>query len=55
MPLLVAPTSPSALEESMSERTFSPEQVEFRDYCRRWIAENRPAAPSFRLPLSPIG
>ena len=38
----------------MSERTFSPEQTEFRDYCRRWIAENRPAAPSFRLPLSPI-
>ena len=38
----------------MSERTISPEQAEFRDYCRRWIAENRPAAPSFRLPLSPI-
>jgi alkylation response protein AidB-like acyl-CoA dehydrogenase len=38
----------------MSERTFSPEQVEFRDYCRRWIAENRPAPASFRLPLSPI-
>jgi len=38
----------------MSERTVSPEQSEFRDYCRRWLAENRPAAPTFRLPLSAI-
>ncbi len=38
----------------MSERTSTPEQEEFREYCRRWLAENRPAAPSFRLPLSPI-
>ncbi len=38
----------------MSERTSTPEQVEFREYCRRWLAENRPAVPSFRLPLSPI-
>ncbi len=30
------------------------EHEEFRDYCRRWLAENRPPAPSFRLPLSPI-
>ena len=30
------------------------EHEEFREYCRRWLAENRPAAPSFRLPLSPI-
>jgi alkylation response protein AidB-like acyl-CoA dehydrogenase len=30
------------------------EQTEFRAYCRRWLAEHRPAAPSFRLPISPI-
>lgn len=30
------------------------EHEEFREHCRRWLAENRPAAPSFRLPLSPI-
>ena len=30
------------------------EHEEFREYCRRWLAENRPAAPSFRLSLSPI-
>jgi alkylation response protein AidB-like acyl-CoA dehydrogenase len=28
----------------------TPEQAEFRDHCRRWLEENRPAAPSFRLP-----
>ncbi len=30
------------------------EQLEFQQYARRWLAENRPAAPSFRLPLSPL-
>ncbi len=38
----------------MSDRTTTPEQAEFREYCRRWLAENRPEPPSFRLPLSPI-
>jgi alkylation response protein AidB-like acyl-CoA dehydrogenase len=38
----------------MSERRDTPEQADFREYCRRWLAENRPPAPSFRLPLSPI-
>jgi alkylation response protein AidB-like acyl-CoA dehydrogenase len=38
----------------MSDRRDNPEQAEFRQYCRRWIAEHRPAAPSFRLPLNPI-
>ena len=28
----------------------TPEQAEFREYCRRWLDENRPAPPSFRLP-----
>ena len=27
----------------------TPEQAEFRAYCRRWLAENRPPDPPFRL------
>ena len=38
----------------MSDRRDSAEQAEFRQYCRRWLGENRPAPPAFRLPLSPI-
>jgi alkylation response protein AidB-like acyl-CoA dehydrogenase len=38
----------------MAEHAANPEHAEFREYCRRWLAENRPAPPSFRLPLSPI-
>ncbi|MET0594597.1 MAG: acyl-CoA dehydrogenase family protein [Polyangiaceae bacterium] len=30
------------------------EQIEFRAYARRWLAENRPAPPPFPLPISPI-
>ena len=26
----------------MSERKDTAEQAEFREYCRRWLAENRP-------------
>jgi alkylation response protein AidB-like acyl-CoA dehydrogenase len=55
MPFLVARRFRRSLEEEcMSERAVSPEQAEFREYCRGWLASNRPAAPSFRLPLSPI-
>ena len=32
----------------MEQKRDTPEQAEFRDYCRRWLADNRPAAPSFR-------
>ncbi len=32
----------------------TPEQEEFRQYCRRWLAESKPAAPSFRLPIAAI-
>jgi alkylation response protein AidB-like acyl-CoA dehydrogenase len=32
------------------DRRDTPEQAEFRTYCRRWLDENRPAAPTFRLP-----
>ncbi len=38
----------------MSERRVTPEQAEFREYCRSWLAENRPTPPPFRLPISPI-
>ena len=34
----------------MESRRDTPEQAEFREYCRRWLAEHRPAAPAFRLP-----
>jgi hypothetical protein len=39
---------------SESERKDSPEQAEFRQYCRDWVADNRPADTSVRLPLSPL-
>jgi alkylation response protein AidB-like acyl-CoA dehydrogenase len=38
----------------MSERKDTPEQAEFREHCRRWLAENRPSAPPFRLPQNAI-
>ena len=38
----------------MAERVDTPEQAEFREYCRKWLADNRPAPPSFRLPISAI-
>jgi alkylation response protein AidB-like acyl-CoA dehydrogenase len=38
----------------MSDRRETPEQSEFRQYCRRWLDENRPPDPGFRLPLNPI-
>ncbi|MGH7897293.1 MAG: acyl-CoA dehydrogenase family protein [Candidatus Binatia bacterium] len=34
----------------MTEMQDTPEQAEFRERCRRWLAENRPAPPPFRLP-----
>jgi len=34
----------------MESRRDTPEQAEFRQYCRRWLDEHRPAAPPFRLP-----
>jgi alkylation response protein AidB-like acyl-CoA dehydrogenase len=38
----------------MSERRDTPEQAEFREHCRRWLVENRPPAPDFRMPIAPI-
>ena len=37
----------------MSERRDTQDQAEFREYCRRWLDENRPPAPGFRLPDQP--
>ena len=34
----------------MSELSVSAEQAEFREYCRRWLAEHRPAPPGSPLP-----
>jgi alkylation response protein AidB-like acyl-CoA dehydrogenase len=39
---------------SESERKDTPEQAEFRQYCRDWVADNRPAETTVRLPLSPL-
>jgi len=39
---------------SASARKDSPEQAEFRQYCRDWLAANRPPDPSVRLPLSAL-
>jgi alkylation response protein AidB-like acyl-CoA dehydrogenase len=38
--------------EGMAQLTK--EQTEFQQYARAWLAENKPEAPSFRLPLSPL-
>ena len=32
----------------------TPDQVEFRQYCRDWLHSNRPAEPPVRLPLSAL-
>ena len=37
-----------------SERRDSPEQSEFRAYCRQWIADNHPGEPPVRLPQTPL-
>ena len=39
---------------SESASKDSPEQAEFRQYCRTWLAANRPGDPSVRLPLSAL-
>jgi alkylation response protein AidB-like acyl-CoA dehydrogenase len=39
---------------SESDRKETPEQVEFRQYCKDWLRDNVPAQTSVRLPLSPL-
>ncbi len=37
-----------------AERKDTPEQAEFRQYCRDWLAENSPPETDVRLPLTPL-
>jgi alkylation response protein AidB-like acyl-CoA dehydrogenase len=39
---------------SEQARKDSPEQAEFRQYCRDWLKDNRPGEPPVRLPLTPL-
>ncbi len=39
---------------SESARKDSAEQAEFREYCRDWLAANRPADPPVRLPITAL-
>lgn len=39
---------------SEKERKDSPEQAEFRAYCRQWIADHHPGEPDVRLPISAL-
>ena len=39
---------------SDNARKDSPEQAEFRQYCRDWLQANKPAEPTVRLPLTPL-
>ncbi len=39
---------------SESARQDTPEQAEFRQYCREWLQHNKPGEPPVRLPLSPL-
>jgi len=40
----------------MSEeaRKDTPEQAQFREHCREWLAQNTPAEPEFRLPQTAL-
>ncbi len=38
----------------MSRPSEDKAQAEFREYARGWLADNVPAPPSFRLPITPI-
>jgi alkylation response protein AidB-like acyl-CoA dehydrogenase len=39
---------------SESARKDTPEQADFRQYCREWLAKNRPAEPPVRLPQTAL-
>jgi alkylation response protein AidB-like acyl-CoA dehydrogenase len=34
--------------------TLTAEQLEFQEYAKRWLQENRPAPPTFRMPITPL-
>ncbi|HAN67308.1 MAG TPA: acyl-CoA dehydrogenase, partial [Halieaceae bacterium] len=37
-----------------SARKDTPEQAEFRAYCRDWLESNKPGEPPVRLPQTPL-
>ncbi len=39
---------------SQQDRRDTPEQAEFREQARAWLADNRPGEPTVRLPQSPL-
>jgi len=39
---------------SDAARKDSPDQAEFREYCRQWLADNTPGEPPVRIPQSAI-
>jgi alkylation response protein AidB-like acyl-CoA dehydrogenase len=39
---------------STSVEKDSPQQAEFREYCRDWLRDNHPGEPPVRLPQSPL-
>ena len=39
---------------SENQRKDTPEQAEFRQYCRDWLRDNNPPDTDVRLPLSPL-
>ena len=39
---------------SENSRKDSPEQASFREYCREWLAANKPGDPPVRLPQTPL-
>jgi len=39
---------------SQAARVDTPEQAEFRQHCRDWLAANHPGEPPVRLPQSAI-
>ncbi len=36
------------------DKIDTPEQAEFRAYCRKWLADNLPSPPTVHLPQSPL-
>ena len=39
---------------SAADRMDTPEQAEFRTYCRDWLDNNHPGQPPVRLPLGAL-
>ena len=37
-----------------ADRMDTPEQAEFRAYCRQWLSANHPGQPPVRIPLGAL-